>query len=243
MSWSKTTASILFLTFAVTPLAGTFDTGGTALAGTAPTVRILNCDLVKTSFKGSNEGWFSSADKSVEVTCMAGDSAINFSASANNWPRLLEFAGRPVVVKLAQNKGLVKEAKTDWVLAELTGTTGGKAAPKKVCGDDKAPKEFKEIWSHGYRVGTAVDLWLGGTRPKDANWAGPQSGHKEDWYLDVRLSRNRNSQWAPDGSVRLGKVCAGSAETIAAAGKPLIFVYDQGSEDPEYVVVEVYGVD
>ena len=241
-----TIASALFLTAAVPLLAGTFDNAGVALAGSAPVVRILNCDLVKTSFKGSNEGWFSSADKSVESSCLAGDTLINFSAGADNWPKLLQLAGQPVIVKLAQNKGVIKEAKTDWVLADIA-RADGKANPPtnpvKLCGDDKAPKEFKDVWSHGYRVGVAVDLWQGGTRPKDAHWAGAQSGHKDDWYADVRLSRSRNAQWAPDGSVRLGAVCAAAHEAIATAAKPLIFVYDQGSEDPEYVIVEAYAID
>jgi hypothetical protein len=88
-----------------------------------------------------------------------------------------------------------------------------------------------------------VDVWAGGTRAKDAQWSGPQKGHKDDWYTDVRLSRSRNAQWAPDGSVRFGAACAAAHEAIATAGKPLIFVYDQASEDPEYTIVEVYGVE
>jgi hypothetical protein len=243
MQWSKTLTSALFLTGAVPLLAGTFDNSGVALAGSAPVARILNCDLVKTSFKGANEGWFSSADKSVESTCQAGDTALNFSAGADNWPKLLQLAGRPVVVKLAQNKGVVKEAKTDWVLVDITTKATTKTNPTKLCGDDKAPKEFKDVWSHGYRVGEAVDAWTGGARPKDAQWSGPQKGRKDDWYLDVRLSRGRNAQWAPDGSVRLAAVCGNAHEAIAAAGKPLIFVYDQATEDPEYSIVEVYGLD
>ncbi|WP_295389348.1 hypothetical protein [uncultured Thiodictyon sp.] len=243
MKWSTTTLSALFLTTAVPLLAGTFDTAGVAIAGSAPVERILNCDLAKTSFKGSNEGWFSSADKSVESTCLAGDTALNFSAGADNWPKLLQLAGRPVVVKLAQNKGLVKGAKTDWVLMDITSKAVPKANPTKICGDDKAPKEFKEVWSHGYRVGEAVDVWAGGARVKDAQWSGPQKGHKDDWYADVRLSRSHNAQWAPEGSVRFASVCAASHEAIAAAGKPLIFIYDQGSEDPEYAIVEVYAMD
>ena len=242
MKWSMSIASALFLTTAVPLLAGTFDNAGVALAGSAPVARILNCDLVKTSFKGSNAGWISSADKSVESTCLAGDTLINFSAGADNWPKLLQLAGQPVIVKLAQNKGVIKEAKTDWVLVDVTSKSGAQINPIKLCGDDKAPKEFKDVWSHGYRVGVAVDLWAGGTRAKDAHWTGAQSGHKDDWYVDVRLSRSRNAQWAPDGSVRLGAVCAAAHETIAAAGKPLIFVYDQGSEDPEYVIVEAYAI-
>ncbi|HYN77335.1 MAG TPA: hypothetical protein VES73_06040 [Lamprocystis sp. (in: g-proteobacteria)] len=242
MKWSTTIASALFLTTAVPLIAGTFDNAGVALAGSAPVARILNCDLVKTSFKGSNAGWISSADKSVESSCLAGDTVINFSAGADNWPKLLQLAGQPVIVKLAQNKGVIKEAKTDWVLIDVTSKTGAPVNPVKLCGDDKAPKEFKDVWSHGYRVGVAVDLWVGGMRAKDAHWTGAQSGHKDDWYADVRLSRSRNAQWAPDGSVRLGAVCAAAYETIAAAGKPLIFVYDQGSEDPEYVIVETYAI-
>jgi len=242
MKRSTTIASALLL-IAVPLSAGTFDTVGVAVAGSAPVVRILNCDLVKTSFKGSNAGWISSADKSVESACMAGDTQINFSAGADNWPKLLQLAGQPVIVKLAQNKGVIKEAKTEWILVEVTSKSGGKANPTKICGDDKAAKEFKDVWSHGYRVGVPVDVWQGGSRPKDAHWTGAQSGHKDDWYADVRLSRSRNAQWAPDGSVRLGAVCAAAHETIATAAKPLIFVYDQGSEDPEYVIVEVHALD
>jgi hypothetical protein len=245
MKRSTTIASALFLTAAVPLLAGTFDTTGIALAGSAPVARILNCDLMKTSFKGSNEGWFSSAEKSVESTCLAGDTLINFSAGADNWPKLLQLAGQPVIVKLAQNKGVIKEAKTDWALIDIAPRAGAKATanPVKVCGDDKAPKELKDVWSHGYRVGLAVDVWQGGTRPKDDHWTGAQSGHKDDWYADVRMSRSRNAQWAPDGSVRLGAVCAAAHEAIATAAKPLIFVYDQGSEDPQYVIVEAYAID
>ncbi|WP_295445797.1 hypothetical protein [uncultured Thiodictyon sp.] len=246
MKWSTTIASALLLTTAGPLLAGTFDKAGVALAGSAPVARILNCDLAKTSFKGSNEGWFSSAEKSVESTCLAGDTPINFSAGADNWPKLLKLAGQPVIVKLAQNKGVIKEAKTDWVLVDIA-KAGSKVNPTtnpvKLCGDDKAPKELKDVWSHGYRVGVAVDVWAGGTRAKDAHWTGAQSGHKDDWYADVRLSRSRNAQWAPDGSVRLGAVCAAAHETIATAAKPLIFVYDQGREDPDYVIVEAYEVD
>jgi Mg/Co/Ni transporter MgtE len=52
MKWSTTTASALFLATAVPLLAGIFDNAGVALACPAPVVRILNCNLVKTSFKG-----------------------------------------------------------------------------------------------------------------------------------------------------------------------------------------------
>jgi len=243
MKLSTTAASALFLTSAVPLLAGTFDKAGVALAGSAPVARILNCTLAKTSFKGANEGWFSSAEKSVEATCLAGDTAINFSASADSWPKLLQLAGQPVVVKLAQNKGVVKEAKSEWIMVDIASKASVTTNPNKICGDDKAPKEFKAIWSHGYRVGEAVDVWQGGTRAKDAQWNGPPSGRKDDWYADVRMSRSRNAQWAPDGSVRLGSSCAAAHETIAAAAKPLIFVYDQGTEDPEYAVMEVYAVE
>lgn len=65
MKWPTAIASALFRTTAVPLLAGTFDNASVAPAGAVPVVRILNCDLVKTSFKGSNEGWFSSADKSL----------------------------------------------------------------------------------------------------------------------------------------------------------------------------------
>jgi hypothetical protein len=54
------------------------------------------------------------------------------------------------------------------------------------------------------------------------------------------MSLARNGQWAPTGSVRLGAVCADSHAAIVAATEPLVFVYDQGSDDPEYLVVEVY---
>ncbi|WP_295426366.1 hypothetical protein [uncultured Thiodictyon sp.] len=243
MKWSTTIMSALFLTAAAPLPAGTFDNAGVAVAGSAPVVRILNCDLMKTSFKGSNAGWLSSADKSVESSCLAGDTALNFSATADNWPKLLQLAGQPVIVRLAQNKGVIKEAKTDWVLVDITAKSAAKANPTKICGDDKAPKEFKDVWSHGYRVGVPVDVWQGGTRAKDAHWTGAQSGHKDDWYADLRLSRSRNAQWAPDGSVRLGAACAAAHAAIATAAKPLIFVYDQGSEDPEYVVVETYAID
>jgi hypothetical protein len=89
-------------------------------------------------------------------------------------------------------------------------------------------------------VGEVVDIWKGGSRSKDDHWHGPQAGHKDDWYLDVRMSQARNGQWAPNGSVRLGSACAGSHDTIATVAEPLVLVYDQGSEDPEYAVVEIY---
>jgi hypothetical protein len=57
------------------------------------------------------------------------------------------------------------------------------------------------------------------------------------------MSLARNWQWAPDGSVRLGAVCADQHEVIAASTKPMVFVYDQGSDDPEYAIVEIYEMD
>ncbi|MGB5734416.1 MAG: hypothetical protein WBM40_08235 [Thiohalocapsa sp.] len=243
MKWSTTLSSILFLTAAVNPLAGTFDGVGGAIAGSAPVVRLLSCDLVKTSFKGDNEGWISSAEKSVESSCFAGDTPFKFSASADQWPKLLELAGEPVLVKLAENKGLVKDAKTDLAMVGIVSRSSTTPKFTKLCGDDKAPKEFKKVWSHGYRVGQAVDLWQGNQRDKDEHWDGPQKGHKDAWYLDVRMSKPGNWQWAPRGSVRLGAVCADQNETIAAAMEPLIFVYDQGDDDPHYAVIEVYRID
>jgi hypothetical protein len=230
---------LLLLLLASTARAGTFDSTAQGAAA-VPVDRILNCNLTKTSFKGDNEGWLSSADKSVESTCLAGDKPIKFSATADKWPELLKMAGQAVVVKLARNNGLAKDAKTDWVMLELAPKRAAQPTMEKLCGDDKAAKEIEKVWSHGYRVGEAVDVWVGGSRDKDDHWSGPQKGHKDDWYLDVRMSLARNWQWAPGGSVRLGAVCADSYSAVAAATEPLVFVYDQGSEDPEYTIVEIY---
>ncbi|ESQ09687.1 MAG TPA: hypothetical protein DDY14_05220 [Chromatiaceae bacterium] len=243
MNWPMTLTSALFLIAAMAPLAGTFDGTGGAVASSATPVRLLNCTLAKTSFKGDNEGWISSAEKSIESTCLAGDTPIKFSAGADSWQKLLDLAGQPVMVKLAENKGRLKDAKTDWIMVDITAQNKAKTKFTKLCGDDKAPKEFKEIWSHGYRVGQAVDVWQGNTREKDENWEGPQKGHKNDWYLDVRMSAARNWQWAPDGSVRLGSACADQYEAIAASVDPLVFVYDQGDDDPRYAVIEIYRMD
>jgi hypothetical protein len=236
------TTALSLLLLAGPSTAGTFDAGGPASAA-IPVTRMLSCHLMKTSFKGDNEGWLSSAEKSVESTCMAGDTPIKFSATADKWQRLLEVAGQPVFVKLARNEGLAKDAKTDWVLIEVSSKAGAAPNMTKLCGDDNAPKEFKETWSHGFRVGEAVDVWRGDVRRKDERWGGPQKKHKDAWYLDVRMSLARNWQWAPDGSVRLGAVCADQHEVIAASTKPMVFVYDQGSDDPEYAIVEIYEMD
>jgi len=230
---------LLLLLLASTAWTGTFDTSGPGAAA-APVERILSCNLMKTSFKGDNEGWLSSAEKSVESTCLAGDTPFKFSATADKWPELLQMAGQPVVVKLARNKGLANDAKTDWVMLEIAPKKAAKPTMEKLCGDDKAPKEIEKVWSHGYRVGEAVDVWKGGSRDKDDHWDGPQKGHKDDWYIDVRMSLARTWQWAPNGSVRLGSVCTDSHSAVASAVEPLVFVYDQGSDDPEYAVVEIY---
>jgi len=227
------------LLLASTTWAGTFDTSGPEAAA-APVERILNCNLMKTSFKGDNAGWLSSAEKSVESTCLAGDTAIKFSASADKWPTLLQLAGQSVIVKLARSEGLVKDAKSDWTMLGIAPKKAAKPKMVKLCGDDAAPKEIEKVWSHGYRVGEAVDVWKGGSRKKDDYWDGPQKGHKDDWYVDVRMSIARNWQWAPNGSVRLGAVCADSHSAVASSVEPLVFVYDQGGDDPEYAVVEIY---
>jgi len=231
----------LLAAVASTIQAGTFD-GSVSIAGSAPVVRILNCDLVKTSFKGDNKSWLGDAEKSVESTCLAGDKPIKFSATADKWQTLLELAGQPVVVRLAENKGIAKDAKTDWVLVDIHSKAASKPVMSKLCGSDQAKPELATVWSHGYRVGRVVDIWKGRVRDKDEHWDGPQKRHEDDWYIDVRMSNAGNYQWAPDGSVRLGAVCADTHAELADATTPLVFVYDQGDEDPEYVVVEIYSM-
>jgi hypothetical protein len=55
------TTALSLLLLAGPSTAGTFDAGGPASAA-IPVTRMLSCHLMKTSFKGDNEGWLSSAE-------------------------------------------------------------------------------------------------------------------------------------------------------------------------------------
>jgi hypothetical protein len=210
--------------------AGFFDEGGGQPQGDlSAATRILSCTLVKTSYKGKNEGLFSDAKKSVEASCLArGSLKIDFSATMAQWAQLRDAAGQPVTVYLAEER--LDDAKTDWALLGVEAAAKAKAKKTKVCGPaSESASEFAgaKVYSRGYRVGKPVDMVQ----------------DRDDWSLTVLLGLEGAVPWVDDtGSVVLGRDCRTSHAKIMSNPGPMIFVYVQEKDDPDYVVEEVYSL-
>lgn len=219
-----------FLLSAGIAQAGFFDEGGGQPQGDlSAATRILGCTLIKTSYKGKNEGLFSDAKKSVEASCLArGSVKIDFSATMAQWAKLRDAAGQQVTIYLGEDR--LPDAKTEWALLGLEPSTKRSIKMDKVCGPaDEKSSEFAgaDVYSRGYRVGQPVDMIRG----------------RDGWGLTVLLGLEGAVPWVDDkGSVMLGRDCQGSHAKIMAGGGPMVFVYVQSKKDPDYIVEEIYSM-
>ncbi len=190
-------------------------------------VRILACRLIKTSYKGENEGFFSSAEKSVEASCQDRDGELmDFSATMAQWEKLRSHAGRSVLVYLSKRK--LENAKTDWTLIDLEATQAKAFTPEKLCGpdQDKQLLQGNKVWSRGFRVAWVYDA----VRVTDA----------KTWDLHAYVGFEGDSQWAKEGSVQLGEFCNTSMYKAMQTNEPLIFTYVQKEDSPHYLIEAVY---
>jgi len=189
--------------------------------------RIMACHLVKTSYKGENEGFFSSAEKSVEASCQDRDGELmEFSATMAQWETLRNHAGHAVLVYLSDRK--IKNAKTDWTLVEAQNIEQKSFTPKKLCGpaQDKQLLQGEKVWSRGFRIAWVYDA----SRAKES----------DTWNLHAYVGFNGDTKWAEKGSVTFGEFCGKSIHKIMETNEALIFTYVQKEEDPDYLVEAVY---
>lgn len=229
---NKRLAALLAVTltglFSATATAGFFDqTGAQPQGDLASAGRILSCTLIKTSFKGENAGFFSDAKKSVEASCLAGGGLVeSFSASMTQWQTLRDAAGLPVAVYLSNTR--LPDAKTDWSLLGVKPQSALQVRREPVCGPaDEGKSQFagKKVYSRGFRVGRLSEVYQ----------------NKRDWRIGVLLGLTGATPWLADkGSLTLGEACAQSPAALAATDDPMIFVYVQPDDDPDYVIEEVY---
>jgi len=194
--------------------------------GTVQTAaRILACILVKTSYKGENEGFFSSAEKSVEAQCQDRDGElIEFSATMAQWQTLLDHAGRQVLIYLSDQK--IPNAKTDWSLIEPKAIDTQSYRLEKLCGPPQGQQllQDKKVWSRGFRVAQSHEAVR----------------YQETWQLQTYVGLVGDTHWTEKGRVELGDYCKASIYKIMAANSPLIYTYVQPDDDPDYLVEAVY---
>lgn len=189
--------------------------------------RIMACYLVKTSYKGDNEGFFSSAEKSVEASCQDRDGELmKFSATMAQWETLRNHAGHSVRVYLTDRK--IKNAKTDWTLIEVEKNKKKSFVPEKLCGPEEGKQlmQGEKVWSRGFRIAWVYDA----SRAKE----------EDTWDLHAYVGFKGDSKWAEKGSVRFGDFCSKSIHKVMEANEALIFTYVQKEEDPDYLVEAVY---
>ncbi len=204
-----------------------FDNKATATGETKYNAqRILACYLVKTSYKGDNEGFFSDAEKSVEASCQDRDGELmHFSANMSQWNKLRDHAGKSVLVYLSNRKA--ENAKTDWTLIEIDDSQAKSFTPEKLCGPDDGQQLLKDkkVWSRGFRIAWVYDAY----RLEDG------------WELKSYVGFKGDTPWTEDkGSVQLGEYCKTSIHKIMGANAPLIFTYVQAAEKPNYLIEAVY---
>ncbi len=189
--------------------------------------RVLACHLIKTSYKGDNEGFFSSADKSVEAACQDRDGALmEFSATMQQWEKLRNYAGRSVLVYLSKRK--LESAKTDWTLIDLDATQEKNFVPEKLCGPEegKTLLQDQKVWSRGFRIAWIYDA--------------ERVAKSETWNLQSYVGFTGGSKWVDKGSVQFGEFCRASIHKIMESNAALIFTYVQKDEKPDYLIESVY---
>lgn len=188
--------------------------------------RILSCYLVKTSYKGDNEGFFSDAEKSVEASCQDRDGGLmDFSASMAQWDKLRNHAGQSVRVYLSNRK--IENAKTEWSLIEIEANQKDSFEPEKLCGPNQGEQLLKDakVWSRGFRIAAVYDA---------------VRASEKTWELNSFVGFAGDTAWVEKGSVTLGEYCNTSIHKIMEINEPLIFTYVQAQEKPNYVIEAIY---
>jgi len=187
--------------------------------------RILACTVVKTSYKGENEGFFSDAEKSVEATCHDRDGqAIDFSATMPQWATLTEYVGRQALVYLSDEK--LNNAKTPWTLIEIRPTDQKTYKMEKLCGTNEGEHllQGQKVWSRGFRLAQAYQ----------------SERTTQGWQLQAYVGEKGDAKWAEQGSLLLGEPCKTQIHVIMGQQVPLIYTYVQEHEKPNYLIESIY---
>ncbi len=189
--------------------------------------RAFACTLVKTSYKGDNEGFFSDAEKSVEATCHDRDGEpLYFSATMPQWATLRDHAGREIVAYLSNQK--LENAKTPWTLIEIHPTDKLSYQIEKLCGPTEGEHllQAEKVWSRGFRLAQVYDA----------------ERLDKGWRLHAYVGFEGDSKWAEDGSLTLGEPCKSSIHPLLKYNGPMIYTYVQEDEDPDYLIEAIYKI-